>query len=638
MDIATSKLLLAASGSDSSVYVDDVFQTFLYDGSGSAQTIVNGIDLAGEGGLVIQRRTNVAGNWFLNDTENGANNFLYTNLENPLGIGTSGSSFNSDGFTIGAENNLHANGNKVLSYTFRKAPGFFDIVKYSGTGSPQSISHSLGSVPGMIWIHCLVGTHPWEIFHREVGPGKRMPFTTSVPTNSSTVWNSTDPTASQFTVGTNNNVNQNGHDYVAYIFAHDDQQYGESSSESIIKCGTYEGNSSDNEIDLGFEPQFLLIKNITSARNWVVLDNMRSMSSDFSRQIFLNAINAESSSGQIGAIPTPTGFRYKNLNNINFNRNGHDYIYMAIRRPNKPVNSALDLFSISSFDDTNGGLTSTSVTTDLLLTKDNTLSSHIYVFDRIRGVQGIRTTVNSGGSNFSTQIQINQQTGFYIDGLFTNTSLYYNFRRAPGFFDIVSYQGDNSSSRDINHNLTVKPEIVIVKRTSNVGEWVFGAYVNSITSNLYLNADGANGQGSSGIAQTVNATSSTFRVAAVSGSILSGVNQTGFEYIAYLFASSPGICKIGIFTGTGSDIDVDCGFAAGARFVIIKNRSSAGDWYYWDTVRGINNGNEPYSILNNPAPNTNGYDYIDPLNSGFTVKASSPLNTVGESYLFIAIA
>ena len=33
------------------VYVDDVFSTFLYDGTGSAQSINNGIDLSGEGGL-----------------------------------------------------------------------------------------------------------------------------------------------------------------------------------------------------------------------------------------------------------------------------------------------------------------------------------------------------------------------------------------------------------------------------------------------------------------------------------------------------------------------------------------------------------------------------------------------------------
>ena len=42
----------AAGNAGAGVYVDDVFSTYLYDGTGSAQTITNGIDLDGEGGLV----------------------------------------------------------------------------------------------------------------------------------------------------------------------------------------------------------------------------------------------------------------------------------------------------------------------------------------------------------------------------------------------------------------------------------------------------------------------------------------------------------------------------------------------------------------------------------------------------------
>mgnify|MGYP007059421704 FL=1 len=41
-----------ASGAGDPLYVDDVFSTFLYNGSNSAQTITNGIDLDGEGGMV----------------------------------------------------------------------------------------------------------------------------------------------------------------------------------------------------------------------------------------------------------------------------------------------------------------------------------------------------------------------------------------------------------------------------------------------------------------------------------------------------------------------------------------------------------------------------------------------------------
>jgi hypothetical protein len=46
-----------AAGAAEGAYIEDVFSTYLYTGNGSTQTITNGIDLAGEGGMVwIKRR------------------------------------------------------------------------------------------------------------------------------------------------------------------------------------------------------------------------------------------------------------------------------------------------------------------------------------------------------------------------------------------------------------------------------------------------------------------------------------------------------------------------------------------------------------------------------------------------------
>ena len=119
------------------------------------------------------------------------------------------------------------------------------------------------------------------------------------------------------------------------------------------------------------------------------------------------------------------------------------------------------------------------------------------------------------------------------------------------------------------------------------------------------------------------------------------VVASGSTYIAYLFAGLDGISKVSSYTGTGSNINVDCGFTAGARFVMIKRTDSTGDWYVWDTARGIVSGNDPYFRLNSYLDNygTN-VDYIDPLNAGFTVTSSAPaaLNASGGTYLFLAIA
>jgi hypothetical protein len=53
MSNLSRKLMMGAAGAaGEKVYVEDVFSTYLYTGNGSTQTITNGIDLAGEGGLV----------------------------------------------------------------------------------------------------------------------------------------------------------------------------------------------------------------------------------------------------------------------------------------------------------------------------------------------------------------------------------------------------------------------------------------------------------------------------------------------------------------------------------------------------------------------------------------------------------
>ena len=120
-----------------------------------------------------------------------------------------------------------------------------------------------------------------------------------------------------------------------------------------------------------------------------------------------------------------------------------------------------------------------------------------------------------------------------------------------------------------------------------------------------------------------------------------GINtdNSSDSYVCLLFASLSGFSKVGTYTGTGNNIDVDCGFTAGARFVIIKRQDSTGDWYTFNSAHGIVSGNDPYKFLNEDGAATN-TDYIDPLNAGFTITSSAPaeLNTSGGTYLFLAIA
>ena len=98
--------------------------------------------------------------------------------------------------------------------------------------------------------------------------------------------------------------------------------------------------------------------------------------------------------------------------------------------------------------------------------------------------------------------------------------------------------------------------------------------------------------------------------------------------------------KVGSYTGTGTTQTINCGFTTGARFVLIKRTDSTGDWYVWDSARGIVAGNDPYIALNTTAAEVTGTDYVDTDNSGFQLSSTAPaaLNANGGTYIFLAIA
>jgi len=118
------------------------------------------------------------------------------------------------------------------------------------------------------------------------------------------------------------------------------------------------------------------------------------------------------------------------------------------------------------------------------------------------------------------------------------------------------------------------------------------------------------------------------------------MNGSGKTYIAYLFATLAGNSKVGSYTGNGSSQTINCGFSAGARFILIKRTNAAGDWYVWDSVRGIVAGNDPHLSLNTTAAQVTNDDSIDPANAGFIVNqvSATNINVSSATYVFYAIA
>jgi hypothetical protein len=210
----------------------------------------------------------------------------------------------------------------------------------------------------------------------------------------------------------------------------------------------------------------------------------------------------------------------------------------------------------------------------------------------------------------------------------------WNFKRAPGFFDVVCYTGNGTNSTNIPHNLTVNPELIIIKKRSAVADWA--VWYKSFAAGFMMNLNGnyAMFGGQTEYFSTTQ-TSTTF---GVNNGLY--VNASAGTYVAYLFATLAGVSKVGSYTGNGSSQTINCGFAAGARFILIKRTDAAGDWYIWDTARGIVAATDPHLSLNTTAAEVTTDDSIDPDNTGFIVNqvAATNINVTSATYIFLAIS
>ncbi len=660
--MSTAKKIIAATSGAAGgggLNVEDVFSTFAYTGTGSALTITNNIDLDGEGGLVWIKRRSTTRDHGLFDTERGVNQRLFSNYN--LASSTNANSltsFNSNGFTVGSESDVNGSGEATVSWTFRKAPKFFDVVTWNGNGTAgRQIAHNLNTTVGCLIVKNTAnsgGNQAWRVFNRgRSGEQGRLNETTSFSAEVNTFGNGTtaiDPTSSVFTVGADTAVNGNNRSYVAYLFAHNDGDggFGETGDQDIIKCGSYTGNgSTSNTITLGFEPQWIMIKNTTSSADWILFDTVRGIvTGGDDEYVFPNTSDAEGSFE--GIEVTSDGFRITS-DNATTNNSGKTYIYIAIRRgPMKALENATDVFAIESYTGTgSAGNRSTNILVDAIISARPSTVNNKYALDRMRGgTEWLRTETTEAEGTQSTAVGTfgNNFLEMLGNGATINSSSFdyvnYLLRRSPEFFDIVAYTGDGTTAQTITHNLNGVPKMIWGKRRDNTGNWM--VYYGSTLYAVFLNSN-TNFTGISpfqNIPHNYQALSSDSQFAvglASGGNADKSMNTSGAEYVLYIFGEQTGISKIGTYSGTGSNVDVDCGFSSGARFVMIKNVTAgvSGDWNFMDTTKGI----DDYMKFNSTDAEAT-LDLIDIINSGFRVKTGggSQTNASGNTYFFYAIA
>lgn len=626
------QMLTGGSTTPPTTYVEDVFSAYTYTGNGSTQTITNGIDLAGKGGMVWLKQRDVANAARLNDGV--VNGVIYDLIPSDTGSYAAAANnvtgFTASGYSLGNGGNVNASTKSYVSWTFRKADKFFIQAQVTVSGSNQTVDlSSLGTV-GMVTVKRTDSTSNWYTFHRSLTTGKLVYLNTTAAetTDGSITLSGTTLTLVQATIG-------NG-TYIVYAWAHD------TSAGGLIQCGGYTTDSNGfATVNLGWEPQFYINKCTTTGggNGWLIQDSARGFCVTSTSKILTAHSAAAESSGNQGE-PTPTGI-YANGGSL------ATYMYMAIRRgPMKTPTSGTQVYNAIARTGTGAADTVTGVgfPPDLVLIKSRNNGSMPTVdYDRLRGGRNkiipSATTAEAdastgllsftmGGATFG--IDTGDGTCNYLDDTYIN----WFFRRNPGVFDEVCYTG-TGAARSVAHNLAAVPELMIVKSRSSVTDWavyhsVFGG------STLYLRTNSAGGPAGNGaVWNSTIPSSSTFTVG-TDGS----VNTSTGTYVAYLFATLAGVSKVGSYTGNGSSQTINCGFAAGARFILIKRTDSTGDWFTWDSTRGIVAGNDPYLSLNTTSAEVTTDDSVDTDATGFIVNqlAATNINVTSATYIFLSFA
>jgi len=659
-------------------YIESCFSTYLYTGNATTgQSINNGIDLATKGGLLwCKNRTTGSTPHYLFDT---TRDFSYTYASSlntastaaETGHGTNYAKPETTGFSFGdgaGSTSPNKNGDSFVSWTFRKQPKFFDVVTWTGDGQlNREVAHNLTSVPGFIAIKRTDSTGNWMIAARKDDTNYIVPIdggTTTFgfnSTNSGTAISSTSPawiTATTFKPVYAANAydsNLDGATYVAYLFAHDAGGFGLTGTDNVISCGSYTTNGSGvASVTLGYEPQWILWKRSDSTSDWYIFDTMRGWTGDpanTSAGLRPNLSNAENNLS--GYAINATGF------NVTAGAASATYIYIAIRRgPMKVPTSGTSVFSPIAYTGTSvtRDITGVGFPLDMNLTMDRATHTYNVLSDRLRsltcdgvsvqqpqlrtnatdaealitnGINGTSSSAMGGYTLYNAYSQMNASPDTYIS---------YNFRRAPSFFDVVCYTGNSTAGRSITHNLAVIPEMLIVKGRSNSGAWQFLYQPTGIVGQLQSNDPLGTGVRAALFGDTTNYISPTSSVFTVGSD--NTVNGSARTYVAYLFATCAGVSKVFSYTGNGSSQTINCGFTGGARFVLIKRTDSGGEWYVWDSARGIVAGNDPHLSLNDTAAEVTTDDSVDTDNTGFIVNqlSATDINVSSATYIGLAIA
>jgi hypothetical protein len=223
----------------------------------------------------------------------------------------------------------------------------------------------------------------------------------------------------------------------------------------------------------------------------------------------------------------------------------------------KTPESGTEVFSTNTATYSANQVVTTGFPVDMLMMKGRTITFGNLVYDRLRGLASTNTspydaqllTSDTSAESSGDYTNTANNTGYQISPGFSGfSSVNWNFKRAPGFMDVVCWTSTASTNRRINHNLTVPPELILCKSRNNAQNWAGYVAPLGINKGVVLNNTGASFN-ATGLWGTSAPTSTDF------GMDESYYFPSGYTVVTYLFATCPGVSKVGSYTGTGADLN-----------------------------------------------------------------------------------
>jgi hypothetical protein len=337
--LCTTNLPTPTIGATSTTQANDYFNTVLYTGTGSSLG-VTGVGFQPDW-VWIKERSGAADHG-LYDAVRGVQNQLESNTTTAETTEATGlTAFGADGFTVGALAQLNTSADTYVAWNWNaggsnatntsgtinstvraNTTSGFSIVTYTGTGANATVGHGLGVAPS--WVICKrrSGTGGWPVFVKALNNNAQyMTLNNTDATNTDAgVWNSTAPTSTTFSLGTDTFANGSGATYVAYCFA-------PVAGYSAFGSWTGNGNADGPFIYLGFRPRYLLIKKSSDVDTWAIQDSSRNTYNVVNLYLSAESSAAEQA-GSGGAYFDflSNGFKIRTTSN-QVNTNGGTYIY-----------------------------------------------------------------------------------------------------------------------------------------------------------------------------------------------------------------------------------------------------------------------------------------------------------------------